>query len=276
MDLGLQLYTLREQLAGDLTGTLARARDAGFAYVEAADTERIGELHGACDELGLGLPSTFYNWTAVTGNADLLAAAHGPAAVPTQTFPEMVDAAGAAGCETMVFGYMLPAERATADDYRRRADEINGAAEQVAAAGMAHCYHHHAFEFAPLDEAGTRGWDILRERLDASLTAFEVDVFWAEIAGVPAAGLLRDLGTAARLVHLKDLGAGAEVPTYDEHAVAPARFRALGEGTLDLAGIVAAAREVGVRGYVVEQDYSPAPLADVARSVRWCERHVNP
>ena len=266
MRLGLQLYTLRELLPADPAGVLWAVRAAGFDDVEAASTDGIAELRARCDAAGLGLRDAFYGGTAVTGNHELLAAAFGPAAVPRQTFPEMVDAAAAAGCEAMVFGYLLPGERATADDYRRRADEINAAAERVRAAGMRHRYHHHSFEFLPLPgPGGLRGWDILTERLDPELTAWEVDVFWARLGGLDPVAFLGELGARVGAIHLKDFPADA-APQYDEHAVAPADFLPVGAGALDVDGVLAAAERWGVERLVVEQDASPAPLDDVARS----------
>ena len=266
MRLGLQLYTLRELLPADPAGVLRAVREAGFDDVEAASTAGIAELRARCDAAGLGLRDAFYGWTAVTGNHDSLAAAFGPEAVPRQTFPEMVDAAAAAGCEAMVFGYLLPGERATADDYRRRADEINVAAERVRAAGMRHRYHHHSFEFRPLPgEGGARGWDLLRERLDPALTTFEVDVFWARLGGEDPVALLDALGRRVGAIHLKDFPADAATE-YDEHAVAPEAFLPVGAGALDVDGVLAAARRCGVERLVVEQDFSPDPLRDIAAS----------
>ncbi len=88
--------------------------------------------------------------------------------------------------------------------FRALADKMNRAAEVVKKAGMQFCYHHHAFEFAPVEGSKT-GMDILLERLDPKLAALEVDMFWLKIAGIdPAAFLTKHKGRVP-LLHVKDV-----------------------------------------------------------------------
>ncbi len=259
-DLGLQLYTVRDLLAADPVGTLAAVKDAGYQHVELMDVEQLPRLGPICADLGLGVRGSFYHWTLLTGNQARLET---PA--PTLSFEATVDLAAAHGLTDLVFGYMLPADRGTAEDYRRRAEQLNRAGERIRAAGMRQLYHHHSFEFGPLDAAGLRGWDLLRDRLDPGLTDFEIDVCWAKLGGEDPAALIERLVGRVRVLHLKDVKAGTPVE-YDEHAVLPEAFRPVGEGSLDFGAILGAARAAGVAYCIVEQDHSFEPLADLRRS----------
>ena len=265
--IGLQLYTLREHL-GDAraAATLAEVRRLGYAHVEPMDTEQLARIAPPCRDLDLGLRSCFYNWTITTGNRALLAAV-APEAAPTHTLDDAIAAALDAGVTDLVFGYLLPPERETPDDYRRVADQVNRDHAAIRAAGLVPCYHHHAFEFEPLGADGLRGWDILTERVDWSVTRLQVDMFWLAVAGVDAVRFVGEHAARLRSVHLKDLAALA-APAFDERAVAPTAFRAVGAGVLDVAGFVAAAGRAGAVHYIVEQDASPDALADVATSLR--------
>ena len=263
-DPGLQLYTLRAPLAENPRATLEAVKKAGYVHVELMDTGQIQTLKPICDDLGLEVRSSFYNWLAVTGNGAMVASMM-PEMAPSQSFEQMVEEAAKAGLSHMVFGYMLPQERSTLDDYKLRAEQINKAAELVKAAGMQQVYHHHSFEFAPLDENGTRGWDILVEQLDPNLTPFEIDVFWAAIGGEDPAALISKLKDRTRLLHLKDLKQGVDT-NYNEQTVDPEAFQELGDGRLDFNAILAAAEEAQVAFCMVEQDQSPDPLASIAQS----------
>ncbi len=260
--LGLQIWTVRDQLAEDPRATLAAIAADGYQHVELMSTEQLATLKPICDELGLGIRSSHYNWRAVTGVADPNGGPAGP------TLDKIIEDANAAGVTDVVLAYLTPAERTTLDDYRLRADQMNAAAEKIRAAGLKHAYHNHAFEFEPIDDAGTSGWDILVERLDGDLTPFEIDVFWAALAGRDPAELIEGNKKRAHLLHLKDLKSG--VPQqYDESAVPNDAFQEVGDGTLDFEAILSAAREAGVAYCMVEQDQSPDPLASIAVSHRY-------
>ena len=260
--LGLQLYTVREHLAADPPATLTAIRDAGYAHVECMDVEQVPTLRPLCDDLGLAIRGSFYNWGLVTGNAERIAAAL-PEMAPRRSFAETLDLAAAHGLTHVVFGYLLPFERGTVADYQRLCEHLNRAGEAARARGLQHAYHHHSFEFAPLDAAGTRGWDVLLRELDPALTPFEADVFWLRLGGQNPVTLLREHADRVRLLHLKDVAPDA-TPDFDEAAVPAAAFRDVGAGALDFPALLAAAGEVD---YVaVERDLGPDRLAGAARS----------
>lgn len=111
-------------------------------------------------------------------------------------------------------------------------------------------YHNHDFEFA--QSAGAYLLDRLLDATDPDLVGLELDVYWAAYAGVDPAGYLRRYAGRGPLVHLKDMATDRS-------------FAEVGDGTLDVAAIVAAAEEGGARWYIVENDRPAIPALESAR-----------
>lgn len=260
--IGLQVWTVRNQLEQDLPRTLRAIQTAGYAQIELMRTLNARAFVPTARELGLDITSAFIDWNS------LAQPAAGSAADLAQTV--------ALGCEIglkyLVFGYIGKGARETIAQMKGHAARANAFGRQCRDAGIQLCYHHHSFEFAPLDDGRSTGWDILVNELDPQLVQFELDVFWAALVGLDPVKLLRDLRGRVAQLHLKDLKAGTP-PAWDEVAVPADAFQELGRGCLDLKQILAAAAETGVAQCHVEQDQSPDPLASIAASLNFL-RHL--
>jgi sugar phosphate isomerase/epimerase len=237
--IALQLYTVRRELAADLPGTLRAVAGAGYASVELAGLPPVEPV-----ELGQLLGDAGLRPVASHEGIDALRADPAGVAARLRRF----------GCPRAIVPWLPEDDRGTADDVRRFAAELGGIAAELAKDGVRLGYHNHAFEFAALD--GTTVWDVLVAELPAGVE-LEVDVYWASVGGRDPAEVIRACRDRVRLVHLKDRSPGTE--PHD----APA-----GEGTLDLTGIIAAARAAGVEWYVAEQDEPADALLDVATARR--------
>jgi sugar phosphate isomerase/epimerase len=149
-----------------------------------------------------------------------------------------------------------PERLRTPADVEELAQRLNGAGEAVARRGMELGYHNHWWEFARRIEGKTLH-DWLFARLHPAIFA-EVDVYWAAVGGCDPAGVLRGLGSRAKLLHLKDGPADGE----------DSLKTALGEGVLDLPGIVRAADPAA--GAIVEIDDCAGDVyAALARSAAY-------
>lgn len=253
--LGLQVWTVRDQLERDLPGTLRAIRAAGYAQIELMRTLNARDFLPVARELGLGITSAFVDWEAVAKPDPLAQAAH-------------VTVARETGLKYLVFGYLGKGMRETVAQMQAHAASANAFGRRCRDAGLQLCYHHHAFEFAPLDDGRTTGWEILVQELDPPLVPFELDVFWLALAGLDPVRTLHDLRGRVAQVHLKDLQAGTP-RLFDEHAIPPAAFKEVGAGCLDFRAILEACAATGVAQCHVEQDQSPDPLASLAASCAW-------
>lgn len=256
--LGVQVWSVRRQLDQDIPGTLRAIKAAGYAQIELMRTLNAGDFVPHARELGLGITSAFIDWAAL--------------AQPTAESPAELERTVRIGRELtlqyLVFGYLGKGTRETIAHLKRHAASANAFGRRCRDAGIQLCYHHHAFEFAPLEDGRTTGWDVLLGEFEPGLVKLEFDVFWAGIAGLDPIRMLRDLRGRVAQVHLKDIAAGTPV-MHDEAAVPPDAFRELGHGRLDLRGILAACAETGVAQCHVEQDESPDPLRSIATSFAW-------
>jgi inosose dehydratase len=163
--------------------------------------------------------------------------------------------------------------------WRRLAETLGAARELVEKRGLALAVHPHAGTLIEGPEEVSN----LLQLTDAELC---LDSGHLALAGVDPLEVARAAGDRVRLVHLKDVDAdvAAQVRTGRltfAAAVARGLFRPLGEGAVDLAGLVRRLEAGGYRGwYVLEQDVMlPAepepgsgPATAVASSLGWFSR----
>jgi sugar phosphate isomerase/epimerase len=263
---GVQLYTLRNQMATQPEQTLEAVARIGYREIEVlradmAKTVAIGK------RLGLSAPAAHIEAPIVTGNWQpwRLAAQASPMNLPANDAYDMARAADdlrAQGVKYAVVAYLMPGERNAPGFYERFADQMNRAGETARRAGLTLCYHNHGFEFERQPD-GRTPFDILVERLDPALVQFEIDVFWVAITGLDPAALIERHAKRISLLHLKDTAPSAERAT-DEARVPPQAFAEVGRGTIDFAKVLAAGRAAGVAHYFVEQDHTPGdPIASL-------------
>ncbi|WP_420460350.1 sugar phosphate isomerase/epimerase family protein [Neolewinella sp.] len=262
--LGIQLWTVREQMAADPRATLQALADLGYQQVELMDTRDITRLKPICDEYGLAVNSSFIQWTAITGRWDLLPDA------PRITVEEILEQANAGGLSHLIFGYMLPEEHKTADDWKRHIESANNAAMKAQAAGLNMAYHNHNFEWEPVD--GTTGWELLKEHMDGSLLPFELDLGWAAMAGQDPAQVLESVKNRVSLLHIKNL-VDLPQPYVTIESMPADKFTELGAGRLDIPALMRQGQKAGVTYCFYEQDnnYSPDALSSAERSIEFLE-----
>jgi sugar phosphate isomerase/epimerase len=223
--IALQLYTLREASKQDFIATLRKVAELGYRAVEPAGLYNVpaADVRATLDELGVRVIS-----------------AHVPLDSLESNFAGTIADVQALGSPYVTVPFVAEARRATAADVSALAATLNELGQQARDSGLQLAYHHHAFEFAPLD-SGTM-WDILTAETDPGLVALQLDVFWAARGGKDPAALIAQHADRVRMLHLKDLGA-------DGSSDVPA-----GTGSLDWDGILAAARAANVEWYICEQD----------------------
>lgn len=259
--IGLQVWTVRNQLEQDIPGTLRAIKSAGYAQIELMRTLNARAFLPTAQELGLGITSAFIDWDALVK----------PTATSAVDLAATVKLGREIGLKYLVFGYIDKGNRETIAQMKRHAAAANTYGHQCRDAGIQLCYHHHSFEFAPLNDGRTTGWEILVHDLDRALVKFELDVFWLALGGLDPLKTLQDLRGRVAQVHLKDLAAGTP-RNWDEGAVPPEAFKELGQGGLNLKKIIETCAATGVEQCHVEQDQSPDPLASIATSLEYLRR----
>jgi sugar phosphate isomerase/epimerase len=239
--ISLQLYTVREETARDMPGTLRRISEIGYPAVEFAGFggETAEDLRNILDDLGLrasGAHVPFDSWETDPGSVitDMHALSCNHAILPMAPTDQHRD-------ETAV---------------ARLAGSLNRWGDLCRQEGVTFSYHNHDFEFAPLD--GTTMWEVLVRETDPELVYFELDLYWVRYGGADPEPLLLDLGDRIPLVHLKDMASD------DQRSDLP-----VGEGIMPWTSLLEAADEAEVEWYVAEQDNPRDALEDVTISLQY-------
>ncbi len=249
--LGVQLYTLRAVLPEKPFETLSAVERIGYREAEVVGAS-LGQIWESLKKTSLKPVSLHLDTALFTREQAKL--------------PPALDDARRRGFEYVLCPYIAPQDRGGVDVIRKLGDSLNRAGELCRKAGLQLCYHNHAFEFEPV-EGGTL-LDVLMRTTDPKLVGIELDIMWAQVAGVEPAGLLKKYAGRIPLLHLKDLAPGVE-RRYNEKVPREA-FREVGHGVIDIPGVLRAAAQAGVKHYFVEQDQTPgAPLDSLRKSYEY-------
>lgn len=252
-EIGIQLYTLRNEINSDVKSTIQAVADAGYKQVEPYGFPDAKEMMQAAKDCGLDIRSSHFAWDSVVN----------PDAPGVTPFAQILESANEAGLSHLVIPYLQDRNRKTLDDYRQLCERCNRAAEQAKKAGIQLAYHNHAFEFEP-KEGGKTGYEIMIEEFSPDMK-FEVDVFWVQVGGKDPVDLIRALKGRVSQLHLKDLNKSVQTPNYG--SIPKEAFEELGDGVIPMEPIIEVAEIAGVDICHVEQDHSPNPLQSIRESM---------
>ena len=254
-NIGIQLYTLRDDLKKDASGTLKAVAAAGYKQVELFGFPNCQPLIDGAKDAGLAINSAHFEWDSVVNPKD----------EGMSDFKKTLDRAKEIGLSHLVIPYLQDGNRKTLDDYKKVAANANKAAALCKEVGIQFSYHNHAFEFEP-KEGGKCGYDVFIEEFSPDMH-FEVDVFWIKVANLDPAELITKLSGRVSQLHLKDLKAGLKLPEYG--TIPNDSFKELGNGIIPMEPIIAAAEKAGVVHCHVEQDQSPDAMASIKQSIAY-------
>jgi sugar phosphate isomerase/epimerase len=262
--IGLQLYTVRDQMAADPLATLAKVAQIGFNSVENATYTGTEKFYGMDADTykkvlannGLMATSGHYRLgeEMVKGapeNGTLL-----------HDWQKAVDDAAAVGLKYMVCAYLSAQERGTLDHYKQLADIFNKSAEVCKKSGIQFCYHNHDFEFQNQD--GVFPYDILLDKTDKDLVKMEIDLYWIKKAGQDPLALFQKHPGRFPLWHIKDMSKTAD-QTFTE----------VGNGIIDFKTIFQHKQEAGMKYFFVEQDKCPgSPYDSITQSIKFIKANL--
>ncbi len=231
--IGLQLYTIKDETAKDFLGTIRKVGQIGYDGVEFAgyfDTP-AAELKQTLVDSNLQVAGTHLN-TRILRN-DLAA---------------NIDYCQAIDCPAILCPSFKVEER-SADFFKGMADFFNETAQTCKDNDLGFAYHIHGHEF--IDFGGQTGMDILFENTDPSLVYYELDTYWVEKGGADSLALFKANADRCSFIHFKDMK--DRIDWHDTE---------IGDGLIDVAGIIAASADSAVEWFVVEQEAFDMPVMD--------------
>jgi len=230
--IGLQLYTMRDQIKQDLDGTLKRLTEIGYNSIEAAGynlTDRT--FYGISPKAfskklkGLGMPLNSSHTVFEPDAAE-------------QVFADAAEA----GCKYVIYPYLSEGLRENIDRYKAIAEKFNHMGEIGKKNGIRFGYHNHSFEFVEMN--GQIGMDVLIAETDPELVTFELDLYWITHAGYDPVDYIEKFPGRFEIYHVKDM-----TNTEDKY------FAPVGTGRINFERIFASKETAGMKMFFVEQDY---------------------
>src|SRR5215475_11942553 len=233
---GLQLYTVRDQLEGNLVSTIQQVAKIGYKDVEIYSLygKSPAEFNRILNDNGITASSGHYMLRDVKTNWD-----------------KHVEDAKTLKLKYMVNAILQPEERTSFDDFKRLVEVFNKAGETTQKAGIQFCYHNHNFEFTKYGD--TTAYEYLLKTVDPKLVKFEMDCFWVTHAGEDPVAFFHKYPGRFPLLHIKDMK-DKPAPAHELDAKM-GLFAPVGHGTIEWKRIFAAAPGGGMEHYFVEQDY---------------------
>jgi sugar phosphate isomerase/epimerase len=236
---GVQLYSVGDQLQRDVPGTLKRLKAIGYQRVETAGLARLTarQFRTQLDAAGLICKSTHLQ------------------ALADRELNVLFDDAHALGAGFVVSSAIFAPGSAAApdaEDYRVMAGHINDLASKAKRSELQYAYHNHNFEFRKL-KTGQTGYDVLLDRFDPALVSLEMDCGWVVEGGYRPADLFARYPGRYSMLHIKDFAGGDRVVTSLAPGERP-QGTELGRGHIDYKPILAAAAKAGIHDFYVEQE----------------------
>ena len=233
-EIGLQIYSVRNQLKEDLNGTLKQIAKIGYKWIELADynngkfyDKSPAEFKKMVNDLGMEIISS-HTGVEIKGvdmsNAEKLADAHAELGLPYVIKP-----------------WLIEERRVSADSYKKVAEELNKIGEVMKSRGMKFGYHNHDFEFESVE--GNIPYDILLSETDRELVTFEIDLYWIKKGGKNAIDYFNKYPGRFEIYHIKDMD-----NTEDSY------FTEVGTGIINFKELFAYKDVAGMKYFFVEQD----------------------
>ncbi len=238
--LGVQLYSVRYELADDFEGTIAELARMGYEGVEFADyfDMTAEEIRAILDNHNLRSCGTHVLLDVLRGDS----------------FDETVEFNRTLGNENFIIRWIPEGERDSRDTFMRTIDEYNEVVERLEPHGMQLGYHNHDYIFETFN--GEYLWDILAENTDERFI-MQLDTGHAALMGQDPVELIHRHPGRTASIHAKAYS------TENEEAV-------IGDDDLDWAGIIRASKEVGgIEWFILEYEIEGVPpLAALEESIR--------
>jgi sugar phosphate isomerase/epimerase len=264
---GVQLYSVRDDMKRDPLGTLKHIADMGYKNVEHANYVNrkfygfsASEFKKALNDLGLSMPSGHtvmgkQHWDATKKDF-------------TDDWKYTVEDAATAGQELVISPWLDESLRKTYDDILRYMEVFNKSGELCKKAGMRFGYHNHDFEFSQKLNNETV-YDIILKNTDPTLVVQQLDIGNLYNAGVKAIDIAKKFPGRFYSMHVKDEILSKEKAEKYESTV-------LGTGIVNVKEVIDLGRTSGgTAHFIIEQEsyQGKAPIEsvreDLAAMKKW-------
>ena len=277
--IGIMLYTMARPLSDDFEGTLKELAGYGYKNVQFTGPYSFSpeeEIRNNPLISMMGLSGYGYYGNSpreVRKILDDLGLTSNSAHISDTTMNHAIDHAIEAAKEIgqeYLFSPMFMGH--TAEDYKKTAEQYNKFGEKCKEAGIRYGYHTHSHEFAKYE--GKTAFQILVENTEPDLVCFELDLFWAAVAGVDPVQLFEKYPGRIKILHVKEMKEKmdqvyASNEPFLNMEIGMKIFRnqtTIGEGIIDFKTIFQHASDAGIEHLIIESDFPDQPLEFARKS----------
>lgn len=275
IQVGLQLYSVRQSLKRDPWGTLEAIAGAGFTHLEAAN-------HNARNDPGVGFGVGAREFREKLDDLGLSIVGCHINPLHLDIMPGVLDYQAELGntrfgCDIEFFPY------GDRDYVLRRCEVFNQIGALARERGMRFTYHNHFQEFQRFGDDLV--YDLILDNTDPELVFLELDTYWMYRGGQDPIGWMNRVPERVILLHQKDFPENAPQPLnlYDgviglteniddalfTERKNPLCFTEIGVGVLPIQAIIDAAAQLPNLDYLIlEQDHTTLPEIESIRSSR--------
>ena len=243
--IGLQLYTLRNEIKNNIADTLHKVSEMGFEAVETAfwpENISIKDAGKYLKDAGLAVSSAHVELPVGDKKAVMLETA--------ETF----------NCTKMIWhGWPEDKRYSTLDGTKELIDIYNEANHFAKANGLQFGLHNHWWEYRNKVD-GHYVYELLLDSVEPDIF-FEIDTYWVKVAGHDPAKIVGKFGKRATLLHIKDGPARWSDSLPKDN---PEPMVAAGKGIQDFPAIVKAANG-NTEWMIVEMDVTATDVFDAVQ-----------
>lgn len=256
--IGLQLYSIRQEMEKDMDAALKAVKEMGYDYVEFAGYfgKTAEEVKSILDKYELKAVSVHQGYEVFLENEK-----------------ENIEYLKKIGVKYCAIPWMDREKHAGNTAFEKTVEEITKVGNALKENGIQLLYHNHDFEFKKYQDKFLLDW--LYESIPEDVLQTEIDTCWVKYSGNDPVEYMKKYKGRAEVLHLKDFvckkfaggpvyalidneGNTGDEPTREDNGF---EFRTVGSGMQDFETILKAAEEIGVEYLIVEQDEWPTASA---------------
>ncbi len=229
--IAIQLYTLRNEIAKDLRGTIKRLSEMGFKYVQ-VDGLRGNDIY----EFKRVLDQYHMTVVGIHLKHDLF----------MNNISEIIHQAEIFDCK-VIYDKYIEDEDQTLLGYKKTKQKLLDVSQKLSQFGYEVGIHNPEYDICNQIE-GDNVLDYLCKPVNNFQINPELDTYWLYVAGLDYVDYIYQYGNRSKLIHLKDIDG-----SYDKNDLKN-NLCSCGKGEIDFHAVIKAGEEVGINYYVIEQD----------------------
>jgi sugar phosphate isomerase/epimerase len=260
--MGLQLFTVREPLSKDVTGTIKKIAAIGYEDCETYGFNPEQRTYYGMKPASFKQLLTDNGMIATSGHYDFTKYFDKSQDDLMRYVDQCIEGAHELDQRYITWPWLDPTFR-TLENFHVLAAKLNAIGERIKKAGLGFAYHNHDFEFT--DYNGDNGYSIIMRETDSAWVKLQMDLYWVmHSSKLSPAELFKIQPGRFVMWHIKDM----DKVTRD--------YSELGNGSIDFTVILPEASRAGLQYYYIEQggNFANSPMQSIEESANYFRKNL--